>query len=1031
MRLALPTLILVGCPEPGAGKVLDDDDDDEPCTESLFYLDADGDSYGDQRASVNVCEPPDEYVADNSDCDDEDAAVSPDATEACNGVDDNCDDAVDELDECSVDTDDDGVPDWEEIELGTDPDQADSDGDGLDDGEEVDLGTDPLDEDTDGDGLTDGEEVDYGLDPTSTDSDGDGVDDYTEVTADTDGDGLTDWDETHTYGTDPDEADSDGDGLSDGEEVDLGTDPLEEDSDGDGLDDGTEVALGLDPTATDSDGDGVDDADEEVVAAHTWYTDADGDGFGDAESAVVAEAMPSGFVADATDCDDATTTTCPGCAALDSVTACMADADADDYGDALPAVAGVDTGTDCDDSAASINPGASETWYDGVDQDCDSASDFDADGDDHDSDGHSGDDCDDADAAINPNAIETCNEVDDDCDGATDEDDASDASTWYADGDSDGYGDPASTATACDAPSGFVADATDCDDAATAVNPGETEVTANGIDDDCDGTEICYVDSDGDTYGTTSTVTSSDIDCTDSGEADSDDDCDDADASTWPGAAFNESAIVCMTDADGDGYGSETAPSGGSAGTDCDDGDATRTTTCFTGGTVDLSTAGAKLVGEATGDYGGWSLAGAGDVDGDGNGDFLVGALYEDSGGADAGAAYLVLGPVSGTMDLGVANAKLVGEAADDHAGWSVAGAGDVDGDDRADLLVGANGDDSGGYAAGAAYLVLGPVSGTLDLSAADAKLVGEAAADHAGYSVSGAGDVNGDGRADLLVGAHGEDSGGSYAGAAYLVRGPLSGTLDLSAATAKLVGELAGDYGGFSVSGAGDVDGDGNADLLVGALFEDSGGGDAGAAYVVLGPISGTLDLGAADAKLVGEAAGDSAGVSVSDAGDVDGDGKADVLVGAYMEASAGSDAGAAYLVLGPVSGTMDLGAADAKLAGEANGDQAGWSVSGAGDVDGDGRADLLVGAYAQASGGSQAGATYLVLGPVSGTMDLGASDAKLVGEAAGDVAGRSVSGAGDVDGDGKADLLVGADGEDSGGSRAGAAYLFFGADL
>jgi hypothetical protein len=152
-----------------------------------------------------------------------------------------------------------------------------------------------------------------------------------------------------------------------------------------------------------------------------------------------------------------------------------------------------------------------------------------------------------------------------------------------------------------------------------------------------------------------------------------------------------------------------------------------------------------------------------------------VGAPYNDAGGARAGAAYLVLGSATpGDLALSAANATFSGEAAYDDAGDSVSGAGDVDGDGFDDLLVGARYNDANGIDAGAAYLVLGSATpGDLTLSAADAKYSGEAAYDYAGYSVSGAGDVDGDGLDDLVVGAYGDDAGGASAGAAYLVLAP------------------------------------------------------------------------------------------------------------------------------------------------------------------------------------------------------------------------------------------------------------------
>jgi hypothetical protein len=336
--------------------------------------------------------------------------------------------------------------------------------------------------------------------------------------------------------------------------------------------------------------DGVDNdcdgtVDEEIQSL--WYLDADGDGFGDPETEVENCDPDPEYVDNADDCNDTTAAAFPGapevCDEIDNdcdteidedvTTTFYADADGDGEGDA----AGLT------DDTFTVQACTEPSGY-----------------------SSNADDCDDTDIAVNTGATEVCDGIDNDCDGSVDPDTAADASTFYADTDTDGYGDPLSPTVACDAPSGFVADDTDCDDTDTAVNPGATEVCdADGVDEDCDGVAN-QVDDDGDGYvatecggadcddgaaainpGATETwYDGTDSDCDGGSDYDADgdgydsdsyggDDCDDATATTNPGGIdvpYDGVDADCDGasdfDADGDGYDSDSY-----GGTDCDDSD--------------------------------------------------------------------------------------------------------------------------------------------------------------------------------------------------------------------------------------------------------------------------------------------------------------------------------------------------------------------------------------------------------------------------------------------------------------------------
>ncbi|MDF2462199.1 MAG: hypothetical protein K0Q43_434 [Ramlibacter sp.] len=475
-------------------------------------------------------------------------------------------------------------------------------------------------------------------------------------------------------------------------------------------------------------------------------------------------------------------------------------------------------------------------------------------------------------------------------------------------------------------------------------------------------------------------------------------------------------------------------------------------------------TNGFRLNGAAAFDASGLSVSEAGDVNGDGFGDVIVGAYGADPNGGFSGTSYVVFGRASGfgaainLSSLDGSNGFLLnGEAFGDFSGRSVSAAGDVNGDGFGDLIVGAVQADS--YA-GASYVVFGRASdpsnlvSAINLSSLDGsngfRLNGVLSGDSSGRSVNAAGDVNGDGFADLIVGA---DQANSRAGASYVVFGKASGfasEMNLSSLDGsngfRLNGQAANDFSGISVSAAGDVNGDGFGDLIVGAYqANDVNGLSTGASYVVFGKASSfdpEIQLSSLDGsngfRLNGAARGEHSGHSVSAAGDVNGDGFADLIVGAD---AANSSAGASYVVFGKASGfgsALNLSSLDGsngfRLNGVAASDSSGHSVSAAGDVNGDGFADLIVGAD---GANSQAGASYVVFGKASGfgaeinLSSLDGSNGFQLNGAAGDRSGFSVSSAGDVNGDGFADLIVGAYTADPNGDNSGSSFVVFGGNF
>jgi hypothetical protein len=499
------------------------------------------------------------------------------------------------------------------------------------------------------------------------------------------------------------------------------------------------------------------------------------------------------------------------------------------------------------------------------------------------------------------------------------------------------------------------------------------------------------------------------------------------------------------------------------------------------GAVVNLSTlngtTGFTLNGIDANDQSGISVSSAGDVNGDGYDDLIVGAIFADPNGqSSAGETYIVFGkatPFAPSMNLSTLNGTtgfvLNGIDGSDQSGFSVASAGDINGDGYDDLIVGAPAADPNGQgSAGETYIVFGkgtPFAPSLNLSTLNGTtgfvINGIDANDNSGSSVASAGDINGDGYADLIIGAtSGDPNGQSGAGESYVVFGKPSGfaaSLDLSSLNGTtgfvINGIDVSDNSGGSVASAGDINGDGYADAIIGARNADPNGQyGAGESYVVFGKPSGfaaSLNLsslnGTTGFVVNGIDGADASGASVSSAGDINGDGYDDLIIGArYADPNGQSGAGESYVVFGKPSGfaaSLDLstlnGTTGFVVSGIDANDTSGSSVASAGDVNGDGLDDLIIGArFVDPNGQASAGSSHVVFGKPSGfaaSLNLsslnGVNGFVLNGIDAYDNSGFSVAGAGDVNGDGIDDLIIGARYADPNGqSGAGESYVVYG---
>ncbi|RMG15803.1 MAG: hypothetical protein D6729_12065, partial [Deltaproteobacteria bacterium] len=420
---------------------------------------------------------------------------------------------------------------------------------------------------------------------------------------------------------------------------------------------------------------------------------------------------------------------------------------------------------------------------------------------------------------------------------------------------------------------------------------------------------------------------------------------------------------------------------------------------------------------QASADYG-FSVAGAGDVNGDGYDDVVVGAPRLDSGAnLDVGGAFVYLGSSAG---LGTTAGSIPTSSlgADTYFGFSVAVAGDVDDDGYDDVLIGAPRYDGGEQNEGAAFLFFGGRLGLVTVGAWTVE--SDQAGAFFGYSVASAGDVNGDGYDDILVGARYYNNGEANEGRAFVYLGGDGGPSTTAAWTAE--SNQQGARFGRAVASAGDVNGDGFDDVLVGAPRYDNGETDEGRAFLYLGSASGLSSTPAWTAESDQPDAW--FGDAVAGAGDVNGDGFDDVLVGAPRYDNGETDEGAAFLYLGSAAGLSTTPAWVAE--GDQAGADLGSAVAGAGDLDGDGYDDVVIGAQDYDGAAFNGGRVLVYLGSATGlapapvwTAESGQASASL---------GFSVAAAGDVSGDGRRDLIVGAPGYSNGELSEGQAVLYEG---
>lgn len=776
----------------------------------------------------------------------------------------------------------------------------------------------------------------------------------------------------------------------------------------------------------DADGDGSDlfrDCDEANAAIHpaateVWYdgVDNDCDGWSDFDQDLDGDEWT-------TDCDDTN-------AAVSSLRTetwydgldenCDGLNDFDQDGD------GENVTTDCDDTDATSYAGAPDTWYDAVDSNCDGANDFD-----QDADGETvTTDCDDTDATSYAGAPDTWYDgIDNNCDGANDFDQDADGETVTTDcDDTDGTayaGAPDAWYDGldnnCDGADDFDQDAdgdpipSDCDDLDPSISTLETEIWYDGIDSDCDGANDNDQDGDGEEWST---------------------DCDDEEPTTYTGAA---DAWYDGVDSNCDGANDYDQDADGvDFGTDCDDTDASLTISTDEtidgldndcDGSVDELDVTTATSGVLYGISGAWALGKSGsigmggDMNYDGYDDLVVA-----SDELSTGHAWIITGSaLTGAADK--ANvydyADISGYDYDRPLRFVGSPFSDVDGDGTDDLVI--SGSDDSGYDGGT-WVVRGgaTMSGNFfAVPTTGAEISGDG--DYDGIRWAEAGDIDGDGQSDVVVGATDDSRGGSYGSggtlAVFLGGSSLSGDLDLDDADGVVGGTTAGDEFGHSLTVA-DTNNDGHDDILASSPYNNSTARDSGAIYLLLGNAgaswSTTADNSASfEIDGVGTEA-ELGRLPLPSPTDLDGDGDLDLIINS-------ADESVWIYWTGSLSGTLTTASAGTTLTGS---DSFGEVITAESDLDGDGALDLVIGAPDADDSYTNGGAVYVFGGSSSWPSTLSSSDAdfSFEGSANGDYLGSGLASGADLDGDGNDDLAIGAEGQDGGGTTSGAVYFIRG---